>query len=552
MDRSDFYYRQIVTQAEMDQAFDDPEAAIRAITGDYDLQVGVAAGMEVQETSPVSGSVEVTTGAAYDSQGRRVPVLTLGTIDLSSLMPDINPRYVRIYAEFGRTMSDPRLDGNNDPVDYRQTEEAVLSYVAGVAAGSPVKPTIDPTKVLLATILIGDGNTTITDSDISMSTDLSNGGVDPDRQECGVLIHRGRMIGDDLYFDETEDLAIKGIYRLYLKAGSAGFLGADFGDRYLTNIGRIYMGQNDIVGVDQLVMDSGGGSDPAIDMNGRNIGEIGVLDDVSEIQMASTGPSSCIDTNGRNIVTEGGSIDTTGGNLSNVGSVSGVGGVDVSGFRDGSFSRDLDCGTLTATDSVDTTNGPVRANGATGEVVAAQDVKAAGEVIADSGGSGSGDFKFGASRSYFTYLRPADFTPFNDAYGIPANLIRDIHWIRALAAGTYVLHAPINFPDGALLANLVAKLNQAAASSITVELFRINHNLGNPTTNPSYSSLAQINPVAPTGSWTSAAASFTHTVNLSLYTYMVWIALTQVDDYVGPIRVEYGLDEFRSRNVQKI
>lgn len=204
MNRSDFYFKQNVTQGEVDQAFDDCENADRNLVADYndDLRIGstpaaawgVISGMRVTEkTGTPDLNVEISNGVAYDEDGRRTPHSGGPTlVDLTTAVPGSDSRYVRVYAEFTRILTDPRTDGLGSPIDYRKTESVLFSFDAGTIAASPTKPAILSGKVCLATVLLTAGQTQILDSDISMALqdpDL----IIPDRQEGGFAALHGRM-----------------------------------------------------------------------------------------------------------------------------------------------------------------------------------------------------------------------------------------------------------------------------------------------------------------------------------------------------------------------
>jgi len=200
-DRSDFYFDQNVTQAELDQCFDDMENADRnliadqAVTGPHATAVwGVLTGLEVTERSGTPDlNVEIADGVAYDEQGRRIPHSGGPTLlDLTTAVPGSDSRYVRVYAEFTRVLSDPRTDGLGIPVDYRQEEAVVFSFDLGTPAASPTKPALIANKVCLATILIATGATQILDANISDEPG-GWGLAIPDRQEGGSIPH-GRLL----------------------------------------------------------------------------------------------------------------------------------------------------------------------------------------------------------------------------------------------------------------------------------------------------------------------------------------------------------------------
>lgn len=278
MDRSEFYYRQIVTNAEMNEAFDDVAAMALALVADHtdgdQAMWGVFQGLTVGErTIPdPDTNVVIEDGVAYDSQGRRIPV-TGGPhyLDLAAHIPATpgDAVWVRVYVAHDTDLQDPRLDGNGDPVDYRQLDSFVLSAVAGTAAPSPVMPAIDTSKVLLATVYLPYGITQITAGYIYVSGPYFDG-PDPltanlvvERQEGGVIAH-GRLIpyNRSLIFEPT---AIAGHVAINTSKSDIQLEG---GDLRLDGVGddgggSIYMEQGPIykaaeVRVAGIIQDGGG------------------------------------------------------------------------------------------------------------------------------------------------------------------------------------------------------------------------------------------------------------------------------------------------------
>jgi hypothetical protein len=207
MNKSQPYFAQKLTHPEAQQWIDDPEDAIHAqvsdqIDGDH-ATWGVLNGYEVvQNPAGADLNVQIANGTAYDEDGQRIPH-TSGPylFNLSATVPGSNSRYVRVYAEYLQVTSDPRVDGDSNPLSYRLTEDVKFAYDLGTPAASPTKPAILANKVLLATILIASGATQIFDSDISMEleTDYLNPG-EMDRQEGGVVFPHGRLATRPAYF----------------------------------------------------------------------------------------------------------------------------------------------------------------------------------------------------------------------------------------------------------------------------------------------------------------------------------------------------------------
>ncbi len=81
-DRRDFYYLQLVTESELDDAFAGLEAADRDLVTDSGL-IGIHAGLVVSQHSPQNLTVDVTSGSAYDQDGQRMHVAASQNPDMS-------------------------------------------------------------------------------------------------------------------------------------------------------------------------------------------------------------------------------------------------------------------------------------------------------------------------------------------------------------------------------------------------------------------------------------------------------------------------------------
>ena len=173
-DRKDFYFRQRVTQAELDEAFSELEAADRAlmaeVLGSGFLITGTAPAT-VTENSPQALNVLMNHFVGYDQLGRRLSNFRsafLGGTDLGSGLPqtvDIstdengasttvavngNERIVSIFIEFTRNPLDARLDGNGQNVFFDQDESIKINIVqsAEVAIGGAVPPPLRGDQLL--------------------------------------------------------------------------------------------------------------------------------------------------------------------------------------------------------------------------------------------------------------------------------------------------------------------------------------------------------------------------------------------------------------------
>jgi len=117
-DRSDFYFRQKVTEAELDLAFALLEKADRNLAADIGVY-GIISGAEPTPHSPVPDlTVDLTApGRAYDNLGQRIFFGTGQVVDCSvdhTGIPTEVPvagqeRWLGLFLRFDRLLSDPRF-----------------------------------------------------------------------------------------------------------------------------------------------------------------------------------------------------------------------------------------------------------------------------------------------------------------------------------------------------------------------------------------------------------------------------------------------------------
>jgi hypothetical protein len=175
MDRRDFYFRQKVTESELDGAFAAAEQADFDQFTDTGIS-GVTSGLDVAEASPASATeVALTFGTAYNAGGERIRVPADIAVDLSSITvpPAGNSTAVGVFVKFDRVLTDPRTDGNGLTVFFQRNESYVVELVAGGTAATPAPgdeeafittngtPALsDVTRVLVADVIY-NGSTTI-------------------------------------------------------------------------------------------------------------------------------------------------------------------------------------------------------------------------------------------------------------------------------------------------------------------------------------------------------------------------------------------------------
>ena len=126
-DRTDFHFRQKVTEAELDLAFELLEKADRNLAADIGVY-GIISGAEPTPHSPVPDlTIDLTApGRAYDNLGQRI---FFGTgqvvdcaVDFAGIPTEVpsagQERWLGIFLKFDRLLSDPRTDGNSQQVFF--------------------------------------------------------------------------------------------------------------------------------------------------------------------------------------------------------------------------------------------------------------------------------------------------------------------------------------------------------------------------------------------------------------------------------------------------
>ena len=175
MDRSDFYFLQLLTQGELEGEFDNAELADQNIVADLGL-VGVVQSLTVTEHNPTADlTVDVSSGTAHDPNGQRIRVPSLQVVDMSvdylsqstAVTGGGNTNILALFLFFDRVLSDPRIDGNSQTVYFQRDESFDFKIVQSGESVSPSPPTLESDKTLLADIALSFGTTQIIDAIIS-------------------------------------------------------------------------------------------------------------------------------------------------------------------------------------------------------------------------------------------------------------------------------------------------------------------------------------------------------------------------------------------------
>ena len=212
MDRFDFYFLQLVSEAEIDGAFDRAELADQAIVSDTGL-VGVVQGATVTQHAPTADlTVDVLTGTAYDPAGQRMRVPSLQVVDMSvdhlsqstAVTSGGNTNILALFLLFERSLSDPRIDGNSNQVFFQRDEAFDFKVVQSGEGASPSPPALEADKILLADVTLSFGTTQILNAAISTARRqdafaLSAGALavqtgTPEQSDQAILTHLNNHI----------------------------------------------------------------------------------------------------------------------------------------------------------------------------------------------------------------------------------------------------------------------------------------------------------------------------------------------------------------------
>ncbi len=178
--RLDYYFRQKVTEAELDEGFAKMEQGQLDIMADQQL-IGVFSGGVVSENSPTPDLTVDVSGPCVgrDKDGNRLFFSPLQNLDMSvdengvstSVGTPGNEKTLAIFLAFDRALSDPRLDGNAVTVFFQRAESFKLNVVqsAEAAIASSTPPALRVDEILLADVVIVNAQTQIFNGDIDTS-----------------------------------------------------------------------------------------------------------------------------------------------------------------------------------------------------------------------------------------------------------------------------------------------------------------------------------------------------------------------------------------------
>jgi len=195
--RTDYFFKQRVTEAELDLAFELLEQADRDLAADIGV-LGIVSGAAPAPHTPVADlTIDLTAPArAYDRLGQRIFYGTDQNVDCSVDHTGIptevaqagHERWLGVFLRFDRLLSDPRTDGNSQQVFFRRDESfqlLVRQAAEGPAGAAPLVPLVQD-ELLVCDLRRTAGQTQIQVADID--TTRRQAFVFADAQTIAVLI----------------------------------------------------------------------------------------------------------------------------------------------------------------------------------------------------------------------------------------------------------------------------------------------------------------------------------------------------------------------------
>ncbi len=209
MDRRNFFFKQQVTEGEMDEVFDDAELADQRLVTDYS-STGVLTNGDVTEHSPTADlTVDINNPTTiYDTNGQRIFWAASQRIDTSKNgetpiggggNPDVpdgtaialpaggNEKIITIVAKFARVLGDPRTDGLGATIQYDRLESFRYEVLEGVSEAIPATtfPAVPSGAMVLDHYRLQSAQTQIFNADLfsvaepgnSQRSDFDVGGI---------------------------------------------------------------------------------------------------------------------------------------------------------------------------------------------------------------------------------------------------------------------------------------------------------------------------------------------------------------------------------------
>ncbi|MEM4711174.1 MAG: hypothetical protein QXL18_04455, partial [Candidatus Woesearchaeota archaeon] len=119
-------------------------------------------------------SILVNPGYAIDQYGNIIKLIQQKQVNLASYVPNSNSRYIAIYVKFARKEYDTKINDVGEEIKYRHDEDCEIGVSQGDISSNPQKATIPPEGVLLADILLSNGQSVITTIDTTRRQNISS------------------------------------------------------------------------------------------------------------------------------------------------------------------------------------------------------------------------------------------------------------------------------------------------------------------------------------------------------------------------------------------
>lgn len=169
MNLFDWYFGQLVSEGQMDQAFDNAQQADRDVVSDFGF-IGITDGL-IGTPGTGAKEIDITAGTAYDNSGRRIRVAAPQLADLSvdsDGAPITNPAagnilWTAVFAKFDLALSNVQVDGTGTEVLFNIDEsfELIVRQAPEDIPSSATRPIGNPDEVKLFDVKIEETTTTI-------------------------------------------------------------------------------------------------------------------------------------------------------------------------------------------------------------------------------------------------------------------------------------------------------------------------------------------------------------------------------------------------------
>lgn len=209
MERVQSYYRQRVTDSDLNAMLDDVENGIGLVQVALCDKLGITTGLAVAAQAPESLSVDVGSGEALDKVGAVIVVDVAQVLDCTidedgaSTTPVASgsERWLTIFLKLSRVPSEPKVDGYGNIVYYRQTSsfDLLVRQAEEQPVGTNLLPALDDRYILLADVCRVQGEATISAArvDLSRTERLLERTLEAHQSSSSAGIHHADQIIDD-------------------------------------------------------------------------------------------------------------------------------------------------------------------------------------------------------------------------------------------------------------------------------------------------------------------------------------------------------------------